>query len=69
MDRGVLIDRSQLITVGMFVVPFILTAVVSSYLTYRVLKAGIEIGRAVRDDRSLSNQADGLDAAIDSDND
>ena len=64
LQRATLIDKFQLIDIGVFVVPFILTVFVSSYLTYRILVAGIKIGRAVRDD---PDRADGLNAAIESD--
>ena len=61
-----LIDKLQLIDVSIIIVPFILTFVVASYLTYRILVAGIKIGRSVKDDHFI---ADGLNAAIESDSD
>ncbi|MCG8683578.1 MAG: hypothetical protein MI892_01785 [Desulfobacterales bacterium] len=61
-----LLDQSSFLNIGIILVSFILTIVVTSYITYRILVCGIKIGRAVRDDRG---RADGLNAAIETDSD
>ncbi len=58
-----LFDDIKIIDLSVLIILILIIVVVSSYVTCRAIQSGIEAGRTINN----RSRADGLDAAIDSD--